>query len=47
MYKIMIIEDDKVISSSLKKHLEKWSYEVQCVEYFNQVMDEFLSFAPD
>lgn len=47
MYKIMIIEDDQVISSSLKSHLEKWNYEVKCVEDFNNVMDLFLSFDPE
>lgn len=47
MYKIMIIEDDEVISSLLKSHLEKWNYEVKCVEDFNKVMDLFLSFTPE
>lgn len=31
MYKILIVEDDRVIADKMKEHLEKWDYEVVCV----------------
>lgn len=46
MQKIMIVEDDEVISSTLKKHLEKWNYEVNVVEDFEHVMEIFLEYQP-
>lgn len=27
MYKILIVEDDRVIADKMKEHLEKWDYE--------------------
>lgn len=46
MQKIMIVEDDEVISSTLKKHLEKWNFEVYVVEDFEHVMEVFLDYQP-
>lgn len=46
MYKIFIVEDDEVIGKSVKKHLEKWDYEVHCVKDFSNVMTEFAKFEP-
>ena len=46
MQKIMIVEDDEVISSTLKRHLEKWNYEVNVIEDFENVMNEFLTYQP-
>lgn len=46
MQKIMIVEDDEVISSTLKRHLEKWNYEVNVIEDFENVMNEFLAYQP-
>lgn len=46
MQKIMIVEDDKVISSTLKRHLEKWNFEVYVVEDFEHVMEVFLDYQP-
>lgn len=46
MYKILIIEDDGTIAEGLKKHLEKWDYQVECVTDFKNVMDTFLKFEP-
>ena len=44
MYKILIIEDDGTIAEGLKKHLEKWDYQVECVTDFKNVMDTFFKF---
>jgi DNA-binding response OmpR family regulator len=46
-YKILIIEDDKTISESIKKHLEKWGYQVKCVTDFKEVLNEVTSFKPE
>lgn len=46
MQKIMIVEDDEIISSTLKKHLEKWNYEVNVITDFESVMEEFLAYQP-
>ena len=37
MQKIMIVEDDEIISSTLKKHLEKWNYDVYVIEDFEWI----------
>ncbi len=47
MQKIMIVEDDEVISSTLKKHLEKWNFEVNVVDDFEHVQTTFLEVKPD
>ena len=39
MQKIMIVEDDEIIASSIKKHLEKWNYDVFVV---NDTMNHYL-----
>lgn len=44
--KIMIVEDDEIIKSSLKTELEKWGYEVYCLENLNNVVAEFQSEKP-
>ncbi len=46
MYKIMIVEDDRVISSEIKKHLEQWGYDVFSVTDFRNVITDFVSFSP-
>ncbi|MGN0536660.1 MAG: response regulator transcription factor [Acutalibacteraceae bacterium] len=46
MYKIMIAEDDSVIASVVKKHIESWGYEVKCIEDFQNVLKEFTDFEP-
>ncbi len=46
-YKIFIIEDDEIIAGSVKKHLEKWGYEVRCAENFKDVLKEVLSYEPE
>ncbi|MDD3340116.1 MAG: response regulator transcription factor [Lachnospiraceae bacterium] len=47
MYKILIVEDDCVISAGIKKYLESWGYACRAVEDFHNVMGEFVEFAPD
>ncbi len=47
MYKIMIVEDDNVISLILENHLEKWGYQVECITDFSEVLSNVTDFAPD
>lgn len=46
-YKILIIEDDKIIAESIKNHLEKWEYQVRCVTDFKEVMNDVTNFRPE
>lgn len=34
MYKILIIEDDAVISEQVSRYLARWGYETACAEDF-------------
>lgn len=46
MYKLLIVEDDEIISRTLKKHLEGWDYQVACITDFSDVMSSFASVDP-
>lgn len=46
-YKILVVEDDSTIACTIKRHLEKWDYEVCLIEDFKNVMDTFLKYQPD
>lgn len=46
MYKILIIEDDAVISEQVSRYLVRWGYETACAEDFENILPQFVSFAP-
>ena len=46
MYKILIIEDDKTISSIMEEHLRKWGYETNAIPDFGDVISSYTSFDP-
>ena len=46
-YKILIVEDDETIASSVEKQLTCWGYETRCVQDFSKVLDTFLAFSPE
>jgi len=46
MYKIMIIEDDLIIASTIKDHLRKWDYDAVFVTDFKNIMEQFIQFEP-
>lgn len=46
MYKIFWAEDDEVICSLVKKHLEFWGYKVYAAEDFSDIMGEFVRVDP-
>ncbi len=47
MYKIMIVEDDEIISNSIASYLEKWQYNTCEVQNFQNVVREFVEYSPD
>ena len=46
MTKILIVEDDDIISAEVRKHIESWGCECRCVTDFERVLDTFKSFSP-
>lgn len=46
MYKILIVEDDEIISRSIQEHLGAWNYDAKRIKDFSQVMEEFVDFSP-
>lgn len=46
MFKILIVEDDSIISDKIRMHLEKWGYEVESVTDFTDVIQHFARFEP-
>ncbi|MGX7112672.1 response regulator transcription factor [Gemella cuniculi] len=47
MYKIMIVEDDEIISNSVAEYLKKWHYLTYEVQNFQNVVKEFVEQSPD
>lgn len=46
MYKILIVEDDNVISEEMARHLTKWGYEVEIVTDLRDIIGHFGRFQP-
>lgn len=46
MYKILIIEDDRVIAQAMEKQIIKWGYEAEAVHDFRKVMETFVEYGP-
>ncbi len=46
MYRILIVEDDDVISDAILKSLISWGFEAKPVSDFRNVLTEFKSFEP-
>lgn len=47
MYKIFVIEDDEKLKNHIKEYLEKYDFEVYCVNNFKDIDKEFLEINPD
>lgn len=45
-YRIFVVEDDTVIASVVREHLEHWGYSVYCTQKFDRVLTEFAAFNP-
>lgn len=46
MYRILLVEDDPIISEQVSLHLAKWGYEVEGVADFNDVLSDVIRFEP-
>lgn len=46
MYKLLIVEDEMNIATTLKNHFQKYQYECRIVEDFEKVLDIFQEFQP-
>lgn len=46
-YRIYIVEDDGDIADKMKKHLEKWAYQVTLAENFEDILGEAGRILPD
>lgn len=46
MYKILIIEDDMTIASTLKEHLLKWGYDAKYVTDFKNIVEQVIEEKP-
>ena len=47
VYRIFIVEDDRVIAEEMKRHIEKWGFEVAIDSDLENVMGDFTKFKPD
>ena len=45
-YRLLLVEDDSVIAGEMKRHLERWGYEVICAEDFGNVLGTFAACSP-
>lgn len=45
-YRILIVEDDDIISLELLRYLSKWGNEAKTVKDFTNVLEEFIEFNP-
>lgn len=46
MQKIMIVEDDEIISASVEKYLRNWGYDVRTIKDFEHVLREVADYNP-
>ncbi|SHH86047.1 DNA-binding response regulator, OmpR family, contains REC and winged-helix (wHTH) domain [Sporobacter termitidis DSM 10068] len=46
MYKVLIVEDDRIIAEAIRKHLESWGLRALCVTDFRDVPAQFADFSP-
>ncbi len=45
-YRILIVEDDRVIAQVVADQLSRWGMKVQCVDDFERVLQQFAAFDP-
>jgi len=46
MHKVLIVEDDDAIARIIKKHIETWGCQAQCVTDFKDVLAQFADYDP-
>lgn len=47
MYRILMIEDDPKIASILSEYLMRYEYQVELINEFNNIKEEFIKHSPD
>lgn len=47
MYKLMIVEDDKALSTNMNEMLSKWGFDMATVDNFENIAAEFAKSKPD
>lgn len=45
-YRVLIVEDEMTIAHTIENSLKTWGIQVQCIENFRNVMENFSDFAP-
>lgn len=46
MYRILIVEDDETIAEEIKKQLQLWNFDAECVKNFREIMPVFSKYEP-
>lgn len=46
MYKILIVEDDKVLCNNIKEGISKWGFEAVSIDNFESILEEFAKHNP-
>lgn len=46
MYRILIVEDDRVIADKIQEYLNSWGYDARIAEDFTNITAEFVNCAP-
>lgn len=46
VYRVLIVEDDRVIAKSVRQHMGAWGFSARTVRDFSDVMREFAEFDP-
>ncbi len=46
MYRILIIEDDRIIADKIREHLCSWGYDTKITGNFTDIIAEFAAYAP-
>lgn len=46
MHKILTVENDTVIAKAIKKHIETWGFEAECVTDSKNILSVFVSYDP-
>lgn len=45
-YRILIVEDEEIISNQIKEYLSTWGYQVRSIQDFSAILQEFTQYRP-
>lgn len=46
MYRILIVEDDRIIADKIQEYLNSWGYDARIADDFTNITAEFVNYAP-